>query len=1022
MRLADIAINRWQLTLILFALLAALGVNAFLAIPRAVDPHIKIPVVLVVAEQPGADAADMEEQVAKPIEEATQGLDNIVDIESTSTDGSVVLTVEFEWGGDPDQYFDEVSREINAIRSQLPSALTRLDVRKIRTTDAAVIQLALVSETASWRRMEKYADDLADAMNRVSGIRTTRVFGLPRPEIRVAIDSGRMAQWRVPASAVVDALSRGGLDVAAGAVHSGNRRINVDAGGAYRDLDSVRDTVIRAGEGRLLRVRDVATVDWATGERRHITRINGKRALFITAMQKDNLNVLKIRDQIAESVGEIAKTLPPDMTVEVAFDQSKDIRARLDVLARDFGIALGLVLVTLLPLGFRASIIVLFSIPLSLATGVLVMNLSGFSLNQLSISGFILSLGLLVDDSIVVTENISRHLRGGESRAAAAISGTREISAAVIGATAVLLFAFLPLVFLPGGAGQFTRSLPLSVIATVSASLVVSLTIIPFLASRLLKREHDPDGNAILKVLNRGIHRLYGPVLHYALENPRRTFVAAMVLCISALGLVPVLGFSLFPAADVPYFMVEIETPEGSSVATTDRVVTRVARDLAGMPEIATRLENAGAGNPQIYYNIRSDSQEARKGAIFAVMREWDQRSSPAFIEELRARYANDPDADIVVRTFENGPPLEAPIAIRISGPDLATLKRIAADVTRLIEKTPGTRDINNPLAIDRVDLDLGVDDSKAALLGVGDGEIRRALRLALEGERAASFRDEEGDSYPVTVRLPMDERQPVSALDAIYVPTTAGAAVPLDQVATPFLSSVPPRIDRFLLERNVTVTGYTKAGFLTQRVTRDIVDQLHSIDLPPGYSFGIGGEADATSRSFDGIGGIALLAVFAVLAVLIMEFGNFREVSVVAGVIPLGMFGGLVALLLTGYPLSYMAIIGFVALIGIEIKNSILLVDFTTQLRQRGVPLREAIERAGEIRFLPVLLTSVTAIGGLLPLALGGSALYSPLAWIIIGGLVSSTFLSRIVTPVMYLLLVRSDTDTTEPVKPAVV
>jgi multidrug efflux pump subunit AcrB len=440
------------------------------------------------------------------------------------------------------------------------------------------------------------------------------------------------------------------------------------------------------------------------------------------------------------------------------------------------------------------------------------------------------------------------------------------------------------------------------------------------------------------------------------------------------------------------------------------------------MPEIATRLENAGAGNPQIYYNIRSDSQEARKGAIFAVMREWDQRSSPAFIEELRARYANDPDADIVVRTFENGPPLEAPIAIRISGPDLATLKRIAADVTRLIEKTPGTRDINNPLAIDRVDLDLGVDDSKAALLGVGDGEIRRALRLALEGERAASFRDEEGDSYPVTVRLPMDERQPVSALDAIYVPTTAGAAVPLDQVATPFLSSVPPRIDRFLLERNVTVTGYTKAGFLTQRVTRDIVDQLPSIDLPPGYSFGIGGEADATSQSFDGIGGIALLAVFAVLAVLIMEFGNFREVSVVAGVIPLGMFGGLVALLLTGYPLSYMAIIGFVALIGIEIKNSILLVDFTTQLRQRGVPLREAIERAGEIRFLPVLLTSVTAIGGLLPLALGGSALYSPLAWIIIGGLVSSTFLSRIVTPVMYLLLVRSDTDTTEPVKPAVV
>jgi multidrug efflux pump subunit AcrB len=332
----------------------------------------------------------------------------------------------------------------------------------------------------------------------------------------------------------------------------------------------------------------------------------------------------------------------------------------------------------------------------------------------------------------------------------------------------------------------------------------------------------------------------------------------------------------------------------------------------------------------------------------------------------------------------------------------------IAGEVATIIRATPGTRDIDNPLAVDRVDLDLGLDADKAALLGVAPGEPRRALRLAIAGERAATFRDDEGDSYPVVVRLPMEDRQPVSALQSVYINTKSGDAIPLAEVAQPRLKSVPPRIDRYQLERNITVTAWTQAGYLTSRVNKDVVERLQSLTLPQGYALGIGGEAEASAQSFDGIGSILLLAVFSIMAVLVAEFGRFREVAVVAGVIPLGMFGGIIALLITGYPMSYMGIIGFVALIGIEIKNSILLVDFTTQLRARGMGLREAIEQAGEIRFLPVLLTSVTAIGGLMPLALGGSALYSPLAWVIIGGLISSTLLSRIVTPVMYLLLAR--------------
>lgn len=471
------------------------------------------------------------------------------------------------------------------------------------------------------------------------------------------------------------------------------------------------------------------------------------------------------------------------------------------------------------------------------------------------------------------------------------------------------------------------------------------------------------------------------------------------------------LGFTLFPAADVPFFQVEITTPEGTGVAATDRVVRRVSERIAEEPGVRTRVDHAGSGGPRVFYNVVNDFERTRTGAVLVVMDEWDKTEGAAMFARLRAEFEDDPEAEIVVRNFENGPPIDAPVAIRVLGPDIGEIRRLSAEVERIIRDHPGTRDIDNPLAVERIDLDIGLDSGKAALLGVAPGEVRRAVRLALLGEEAGTYRDSEGDSYPVTVRLPMEGYRQAGALDDIHVPGAGGAGIPLGQIASPSLVSVPPQIERYQLERVNTVSAFVREPWLPGRVTSDILSALDALDLPPGYSLSVGGEAEAAEEAFGGILPIVLLAVGGIFAVLVAEFGRFRETVVVAGVIPLGLFGGLVMLWLTGNSISYMAVIGFVALIGIEIKNSILLVDFTTQLRKRGVPLRRAVEEAGEIRFLPVLLTSVTAIGGLLPLALSGAALYSPLAWVIIGGLISSTVLSRVVTPVMYLLIARRDT-----------
>ncbi len=1008
MNFTEIAIRRWQLTLVLFALLSALGYSAFSNIPRAVDPHFPLPVVVITAIQPGADAAEMEQTVAKPIEELMQGLEDVKEIASASNDSSAVIRAEFDWSGDPDRYFNDTVREVTAIRSRLPADLARLDFKKMRTTNASVLQIALVSETASWRRMEKYGRDISEAFSRYTSVREAEVHGLSQPEVTVAVDPARLAELQLPASLVADALRLGGADVASGAVVSGTRRFNVEAGGAFKNLDTIRNLPLRANNGSILRVGDVAQVYWGAEEARTRLFHNGKRAIWITANQKAGTDATKLRDALLEELELQKKTLPPDIDVVMQFDQSRDIAARLRELARDFAIALFLVMFTLLPLGWRAAAIVMVSIPLSLASGLLAVYAAGFNLSQLVVAGFILSLGLLVDDSIVVIENISRHLRMGKERIQAAIEGTKEIQLAVLGSTGVLIFAFFPMLFLPEGAGQYTRSFIATVIFTVTASLVISLTIIPFLASRMLKRDEDEHGNRLLQWLMRNIDHFYRPLLHKALEAPRKTVWGALTVTIAAFGLVPVLGFSLFPDADASYFRVKIDAEQGTSLDETQRIVRKVSDILAKEPTIEVRAENVGRFNPSVFYNSFETVETTTEGEVLAVMDKWHGRESREMVDRLRKQFEEISGARVKLVLFQNGAPINAPVEFRVVGPDLDMLKSLAAKVQAVLHETPGTRDIVNPVANDRIDLDMQIDDAKAALLDIPAGSPRRTIRLALSGERAGTFRDSEGDSYPVTVRLPLDGTQPVSALDSIYLASRSGAPVALGEITDPELVAVPPLIKRRNLERTVEITAQTQEGALASKVTADAKTRMEKIDLPPGYSIRVGGEAEKINDTFSGFGPVILIALFIIFGILVAEFGEFREALVVAGVIPLGTFGGFLALLVTGNSLSFLAVIGFVALIGIEIKNSILLVDFTTQLRARGLALREAIEQAGEVRFLPVLLTSVTAIGGLLPLAIFGGNLYGPLAIVLIGGLISSTLLSRIVTPAMYLLVVR--------------
>src|SRR6187455_1069045 len=980
MTFLEFPIRRYQFTLVAFLCLVALGWYAFTKVPREEDPYFKIPGYTVAAIYPGADPKDLERLVSKPIEDRIAALDDVMKMETSIRDGVSFTAVEFETYVDADKKFDEVTREVNALRPDMP-AETQVVIRRFSPGLVNTIQIALVSDDAPYRELEDYARELKDTLKTVDGVRTSETWAYPSRELRVAVDLRRMSELNLAPAQVIGAVQSENANIPAGFVDLGTRSFSLKTSGSYTSLDQVRDTVIASVDGRIVRIRDVADVSWNTSAYSYVGRYKGKRAVFVTANQKDGYNILEVRERVVAAAKAYGANLPKRVSLEIGFDQSENVRNRLNRLYFDFAIAISLVMLTLLPLGWRAAGIVMVSIPLSLSFGLACLYFLDYSLNQLSIAGFVVALGLLVDDSIVVVENIARHMRMGQSRIQAALAGTRQIFVAILGCTATLIFAFLPLLALPGTPGKFIRVLPMAVVATIIGSLILALFIIPFIASRVLSDDQSHE-NVFLKRVMGVIHNYYRAAL------------------------VPVIGSSLFPKADTPQFLIQVESPNGTSMSETDRALHFVEDELRRMPEVRGWFSNLGHGNPQIYYNHIQRNDAANYAEVFVQLHEYDTDETPQKLQALRERLSRYAGAHIYVHEFANGPPISAPISIRVIGNDLNVIEQLSHKVEDLVKATPGTRDVKNPLNVARTNLRLRIDSRKAQQLGVQTAELDRAVRLSVAGIPVGTFKDTTGEQYPIVVRTPIEQQAEFAALEQVRVPSLGGTTLPLSQLAALEFEKAPTLIQRFNRERAMTIDADAKPGYNVGELTTQITQKLDQMDWPRGYTYDLGGEDEASQEAFGGIGIAIIVAIFGIFAILVLEFGNFKSTLIVLTVVPLGVFGGLLMLLLSGNDISFVASIGFVALVGIEIKNSILLVDFTNQMRERGVPLDEAIEQAGEIRFLPILLTSATAIGGLLPLALQNIGLYSPMSWVIIGGLITSTLLARLVTPVMYKLI----------------
>jgi multidrug efflux pump subunit AcrB len=1006
MKITDFSVKNYQFTLIVFVMLIAIGLNSLFNMPRGEDPDLEGPQFSAVVIYPGTSPKDMEELVVDPIEKKLNELDDVKRLVSRIDDGLAVIRIEFKYETDPERKYQDVVRELDGLRGKLPQDILSTEVLKFSPSDVNIVQIALMSETAPYKDLEEWSKELKERLEKIKSLKNVENWAFPQQQVRVSLQLEKLAQNKIPLNKVLGAIQAENVNIPGGSIEMGAKKFNVKTSGNYKSVEEVKNTIVSSVNGKLLYVKDIAEVSFDYEEQNYMGRLNGRRAVFVVASRKAGTNIFAVQDQVGPVLEQFKKDLPKNIAYEQSFDNAASVHKRLGGFTRDFAIAIFLVLLTLLPLGFRASLVVMISIPLSLAIGLFLLDMFGITINQLSIVGLIVALGLLVDDSIVVVENIERYLRMGYGKKEAAMKATKQIGLAVIGCTATLIFAFLPLMFLPEGAGDFIRSLPAAVVTTVLASLFVSLTIVPFLSSRILSPSHNPEGNWFLRGLKRFIGGSYRRLLHSAIAHPVKTLLVALAIFIGSIMLVPVVGFSVFPASEKPMFLVNIETPLGTNLESTDKVARYVEQEIKNIPDLKNYATNVGHGNPRIYYNVIPQNEASNYAQVFVQLKETPPAEKLKLIDTLRHRFKDYPNAKIEVKDFEQGPPVEAPIAIRLFSEDLDTLRALSFRVEDLLKKTPGTMYVNNELTTLKTDIKIKVNKGKAGMLGVPINEIDRSVRMAVAGLNIGTFRKENGDEYNINVTLPRGKHQTIDALQKVYVSTFSGASVPLAQLADIEFQGSPTTIKHYDKDRYTVATAFVQNGYNTTKITDGLLKNLDTMQFPAGAHYVAAGEVESKQESFGGLGTIVLITIFGILGILVLEFKTFRGTLIVLSVVPLGIIGAVLMLLFTGNTFSFVAVIGLIALIGIEVKNSILLVDYTDQLRKQGKSLDDAIQEAGETRFIPIILTTLTAIGGLMPLVIENNPLYTPLALVIIGGLISSTLLTRIVTPVLYKLL----------------
>ncbi|APC09565.1 efflux RND transporter permease subunit [Neomoorella thermoacetica] len=980
-------------------------------------PDMKLPYAAVITSYSGAGPEEIEKTVTRPLEDALGTVQGIKNIRSMSMSGSSVIILEFNWGQDMDFATLNMREKIDQIQSRLPDGVDKPMVMKMDPNMFPVMTLALHGDLDQQRLKDIAENTVKNRLERLDGVAAVNVTGGLEREIQVLVDPARLQTFGLSISQVVQALQTENITSSGGQVTDAGKKVLVRVNGEFNNLDQIRQVGLTTPGGAVVRLGDVATVKDTTAEQKQFALFDGKPAIGLSIQKQTNGNTVQISHAVKKALQELQQELPPGVTIEAVNDQSKYIESAINTVYRDMilGGLLAMLIIFLFLRSFRSTIIIGLTIPISVITTFVLLYFNHMTLNMMTLGGLSLGIGRMVDDAIVVFDNIYRHRQGGQDAMTAAAGGAQEVTMAVVASTLTTVGVFLPIAFVEGLAAQIFGPLALTVTCSLLASLAVSLSVTPALASRILKGNLPPEATAARGfwqhlITGYWMTRLsdsYRRFLAWALNHRKLVVAAVLLVFVGSLALAPAVGFEFMPQTDEGSISMTIELPRGTELATTAAMTDRVVHLIQQQPEIQSIYQEIGSGGGQSSF-LGGETPEMASINLTLVPLKQRQRSATEVAAAIRRSVAGIAGARITVTPTSSfmGSTGQAPVQVDIHGDDLKVLQDLAEKVQEAVARVPGTVAVDSSITRGRPQVEILVDRDRAALYNLGAAQIAATVSTAVGGQVASRYRVG-GDEYNIRVQLPADRRQDLNSLANLMVPSPRGTQVPLKEIATLQMDTTPSTIYRYNQDRVASITanlGNRPLGAVMQDIRREVA----RINLPPGYSIEYTGQNQMMMETFGQLGLALILAIALVYMIMAAQFESLLHPFVIMFAIPVAITGVILALLATGRTFDVVVFMGIIMLVGIVLSNAIVLVDYINILRRRGTPRREAILIAGGNRLRPILMTALVTILAMLPLAMGigeGAEMNAGLGTAVIGGLTVSTILTLVLVPVLYTL-----------------
>jgi len=1012
MQLPKLAIKNAQFSLTIVVLLVLVGIVSYFQMPRSEDPQFDMPITLIEVIYPGASPTDIESLVVNPLEEEFSDIENIQKIESQVKNGGVRIVITFLYGTDPEASYNKVKQAVSTVKPTLPAGVQDLLVLKATPTSVAIMQLALWSEPIDYKTMEFHAKQLEKRLEAINGVRQADVWGYPQQVVAIDVNLALLKHYGLSVTDINFILQGRAVNITPGYVDASSRRFNVKSSGNFVQLAELAETVIRSDDSFVLRLKDVATVEFSGLEPNYLAYYDNKAVIFLTIQQRPNTNIFGLTESIDNEIASFTEALPDNMKVDVLFKQADSVESRVNGFFDNLWQGLALVgIMSLVFLGLRESLVVISVIPLSFLVAIGWLDFSGFGLQQMSIVGLIIALGLLVDNAIVVTESIHREKKKITSLEDAAATGTSKVGWAITSGTVTTMLAFLPMLMLASDTGDFVRSMPVTVVLVLLASLLIALTVTPLLASRILSKSSNtktPKINSLQHYVNIFAEKFYSKWLSKFM-NSRWIVIAIAVLClVGMLSLFSKVGVSLFPKAEKPMIMLDVETPPNSSLAYTDQVMQKMTAVIEKNSLVDKVALNVGNANPRIYYNKIPKRGVATYGQVIVILKEYNAEKVSNLVNVLRQEFGLWQQAKITVSEFTQGPITDLPISVRLMGESLTDLEQVANDLADMMANTEGIINLDNPIGISNTELLLDINYEKAGLTNIDINTLDTTLQTILSGATVGRFNDDNGENYPIVVRRKSPD---IDGLTDINVTNRLGEAIPLNQFITMKLQKGRTEFYHYQKLRMAKVSADADNKHTVTELTAKVITYLENYNMPEGISYTLGGEEESRQENFSGLAQIMLVTAIGIFAVLVLQFKSFLQPLVIFTSIPFAMAGSVIGLFLTGQSFSMMAFIGLISLFGIVVNNAIILIDTANRNFAESNNLKQAILDASATRFTPILLTTLTTIGGLLPLTIFGGGLWQPLGIVIISGLCVSAIASFLLVPVLTEIFTKEST-----------